>query len=252
MPDSHFHRTEVIGHGGAGAYFPGNSRPSIERALEIGVDRVEFDVQVSASRDLVLVHDDRLRAGNGKKRLVRNLSTSELREILPGLLTIDEAIELIGDRATLLIDVKASGYQQEVAKAVHRHNLGSEHAISSTFANVIRDLRRESSGIRLGISTGHMANSVPIKAARTLVSGALQLSVPAALAFTVRTIGATDVMIQYRACSARLVRFMHHRGIKVNAWTVDNPKQIRRMLSMGVDGVISNRPDLIVEALSEE
>ena len=52
---------EVIGHGGAGFYFPGNSRQSIERALEIGVDRIEFDVQRSAGDELVLVHDDRLR-----------------------------------------------------------------------------------------------------------------------------------------------------------------------------------------------
>jgi glycerophosphoryl diester phosphodiesterase len=252
MADRPEHRVEVIGHGGAGAFFPGNSRQSIEQALKIGVDRIEFDVQRSADGDLVLVHDDHLRIDGGQKRAVRGLKAAELRELLTGLLTIDEAIELIGHNAAILIDVKAPSYQQLVIDAIRRHNLGGETAVSSTYANVLRDIRRASSDIRIGISTGHMANALPVKSARTLVSGALQISVPSVLAYAVRAIGATDVMIQHRACSPRLVRQMHARGIKVNTWTVDQPKQIRRMIAMGVDGVISNRPDLVKEALDRD
>lgn len=240
---------EVIGHGGAGDFFPGNSRPSIAQALKIGVDRIEFDVQRSADGDLVLVHDDHLRLSKGRKKAVRAISTAEIRALLPGLLTFDEAVELIGGQAQLLIDVKSPGYQREVAEAIRRHSLGDDTAVSSTYANVLRDIRREFPGLRTGISTGHMANSVPIKAARTLVSGALQVSVPSMLAMAVRMTDATDVMVQYRACSTRLVNLMHSRGIRVNTWTVNHPKQIRRVIAMGVDGVISNRPDLVKEEL---
>lgn len=240
---------EVIGHGGAGDFFPGNSRASIEQALKIGVDRIEFDVRLSLEGDLVLVHDDQLRLPDGSKRAVRNLPTAEIRGMVSGLLTFDEAVELIGASASLLIDAKAPGYQREIADAIRRHDLASSAIVSSTYANVLHDLRRQFPDLRTGISTGHLANRVPVRAAKTVISGTLQLSVPAILALAVRTIGATDVMIQYRACSSRLVQLMHSRGIKVNAWTVNHPRLIRRVLAMGVDGVISNRPDLVKDEL---
>lgn len=251
MSESAGRRVEVVGHGGAGHFFPGNSRQSIEKALEIGVDRIEFDVQLAAD-GLVLVHDDKLRLPNGKKRAVRAIPTAEIREMLPGLLTFDEAVELIGGRVPLLIDIKSPGYVAEVADAIRRHNLGADDAVSSTHANVLRYLRRQFPGLRTGISTGHMANSIPFGPAKTIVSGGLQLSVPSLLAKVARAIVATDVMIQYRACSRRLVNLMHQRGIRVNAWTVNDPHQIQRVIDMGVDGVISNRPDLVKAALGRD
>ena len=241
---------EVIGHGGAGYYFPGNSRQSIECALEIGVDRIEFDVQRSAEGDIVLVHDDHLRLPTGQKRAVRDLPTSQIRSHLPGLLTFDEAVDLIGVRAKLLIDVKSIGYDDSVAAAIRRHNLAEADAIvSSTHAGVLRHLRQEFPKLRTGISTGHMANSFPIKPARAVISGGLQLAVPALLALAVRTIEATDVMVQHRACSPRLIKLMHDKGIRVNTWTVDSPRHMSRMIAMGVDSVTSNRPDLLFQLI---
>lgn len=242
---------EVIGHGGAGHYFPGNSQPSIEKAIAIGVGRIEFDVQLSGSDDLVLVHDDHLLVSPGTKRPVRHLTTSELRALLPDMLTFDEAVELIGGRARLLIDVKSSGYDAAVARAIKRHGVGgSDTIVSSTYASVLRHLRGEFADLRTGLSTGHLANSLPFKPARTAISGGLQLAVPAVLAVAVRAIGATDVMTQHRACSLRLVRLMHRRQIKVNTWTVDHPRQIERAIRLGVDSITSNRPDLVMEMLS--
>jgi glycerophosphoryl diester phosphodiesterase len=244
---------EVIGHGGAGYYFPGNSRQSIEKALEIGVARIEFDVQLSGSGELVLVHDDHLRLPTGKKRSVNKLSTAEIRLLLPGLMTFDEAVELIGGRIPFLIDVKASGYAVAVADGIRRHNLGNGATIvSSTYASVLRYLRREFADLRTGISTGHLANSFPIKSARTVISGGFQFAVPSALVVAVRAIGATDVMMQHRVCSSRLVKLMHNKGTRVNVWTVDHPRQIERAITLGVDSITSNRPDLVLDTLRSQ
>jgi glycerophosphoryl diester phosphodiesterase len=67
-----------------------------------------------------------------------------------------------------------------------------------------------------------------------------------------RGIGATETMIQHRVCTERLIRIVHDSGRKVNVWTVDRPEQMRRFIEMGVDGIISNRPDLVKEALAAE
>jgi glycerophosphoryl diester phosphodiesterase len=245
------HPIEVIGHGGAGDFFPGNSRPSIEQALKIGVDRIEFDVQKSADGELVLVHDEHLRLPNGRKRAVKSLPTVEIRNLLPGLLTFDEAVELIQRQSTLLIDVKSPGYEREVINAIRRHRLSSDASVSTTYVSVLRQLRHTFPDLRTGISTGHMATGIPYKPARTAVSGALQFAAPSLLALAVRSVHATDVMVQYRVCTPRLVKLMHTHGTRVNTWTVDLPREIRRVIDMGIDGVISNRPDLVREALDD-
>jgi len=236
---------EVIGHGGAGDFFPGNSRPAIEQALKIGVDRIEFDLQLSGSGELVLVHNEHIRLSNSTIAPVRGTAIDDIRRALTGLLTLPEAVELIGDGASLLIDVKAPGYERELVAEIQRLDIQPRVTVSSTYATTLHYLRKKFPAMRLGLSTGHLANGIPSRVARKIVSTALQLATPAPLLAAVRTVGATDVMVQYRVCSPYLVRLMHDHGVRVNTWTVDHPSQIERVLAMGVDGVISNRPDLV-------
>jgi glycerophosphoryl diester phosphodiesterase len=242
-------RPEVIGHGGAGHFFPGNCRASLEQALAIGVDRIEFDIQRAGDGRLVLVHDDKLALPGGYVRSIRGLTTPEIAALLPGLLTIDDAIELIGNRARILIDVKAPGYESTVIEAIRRHRLGADHGVSSTYANSLLSIRRAVPEIRIGISTGHLANGIGHHHARRLMSATMQRIVVPGLFAAVRLIGATDVMVQHRACSPRLVELMHVHGIRVTCWTVDLPRWIHRVYEMGVDGITSNRPDLVRDVI---
>jgi glycerophosphoryl diester phosphodiesterase len=235
---------EVVGHGGAGDFFPGNSRPAIEQALKIGVDRVEFDVQRSGDGDLVLVHDERIKRGPGKGVAVRAAPTSQLRELLPGLLTLDEAVELIGDRAGVVVDVKAPGYERAIVNAVRRHGLVAQDAIvSSTYAHSLIAIGRGAPGVRLGLSTGHLSTSLRHSAARMLAGEVVQALLPYPLLGVATSLGVTDVMIKFRMLSPKLVSLMHEHGIRVNTWTVNRPADIRRVIALGVDSVTSNRPD---------
>lgn len=243
-------RLEIIGHGGAGDFYPGNSRESIEQALKIGVDRIEIDVQRSANGDLLLVHDKRLLV-DGQWLTVRQLSTRQVREELPGLLTFDELIEVNRDRVPLLIDIKLPGYERDVFAAIRRHNLSSTVAASSTYGNVLRKLRGAIPEMRLGLSTGHMATGIQSRFMRGIVSRGLRLATPPVLVGAMGVFGASETMIQHRVCTPRLVERVHASGRKVYVWTVDRPEQMRRFIEMGVDGIISNRPDLVHEAVAE-
>ena len=132
---------EVVGHGGAGDFFPGNSRQSIAKALDLGVDRVEFDVQMAGDGTLVLVHDDSVTL-RGRKVAVRQTDLSALREAFDSLLTLDEAIALIGDRAAFMIDMKSPGYERQVAAAIHRAGIADRTIVSSTWAWSLRAVRK--------------------------------------------------------------------------------------------------------------
>jgi glycerophosphoryl diester phosphodiesterase len=241
-------RIEVIGHGGAGDFFPGNSRESIEQALKIGVDRIEVDVQRSADGNLVLVHDDTFLL-HARKTPTDEITIAQFRQLLPGLLTLDELVALNRDNVPLLLDVKLPGYEPDLIAAIRRHRLAATAFASSTHPVVLWRLKRAFPEMRLGLSTGHMATGAPFRAGRFVMTRTLRLVTPLPLVAAMRLCGATETMIQQRVCTPRLVRTVHDSGRRVNVWTVDRPDQIRRFIAMGVDGIISNRPDLVKEEL---
>jgi glycerophosphoryl diester phosphodiesterase len=242
---------EIIGHGGAGDFYPGNSRQSIEQALKIGVDRIEIDVQRSADGDLVLVHNDQFLL-HGRKTPTDEITTSQLRAMLPGLLTLDELVELNVDRVPLLLDVKLPGYERPLIEAIRRHRLAPSAAASSTHPIVLWRLKRAFPAMRLGLSTGHMATGKDNPVLRAVFSRTLRVVTPLPLVAVMRLCGATETMIQHRVCTRRLVHTVHAWGRKVNVWTVDRPDLMRRFIGMGVDGIISNRPDLVQEVRTME
>jgi len=241
---------EIIGHGGAGDFYPGNSQQAIEQGLKIGVDRLEIDVQRSADGDLVLVHDKALLI-DGNRLRVRDISTNLIRQLLPGVLTFDELIEINRHRVPLLIDIKLPGYEMEIVAAIRRHNLAESVAASSTYGNTLKKLRKAIPGMRLGLSTGHIATGINSRPVRGIVARALRLATPPLLVKAMGAFGATETMIQHRVCTPRLVEAVHGSGRRVSVWTVDRPEQMRCFIEMGVDGIISNRPDLVKEAWAE-
>ena len=239
---------EVVGHSGAGDFYPGNSRQSIEKALELGVDRVEIDVQRAGGDQIVLVHNEAVMI-DGKRHRVRNLGVDALRNALDGLLTLDEAIELTRGRSRLLVDMKSPGYEELVAAAVNTAGISDQTIVSSTYAWSLRRVKRYAPGVQIGLSTGHISTVMHQNKLISITSGVLAAVTPVPFITTARVIRADHLMLNYRICTPRFITAAHRSGLLVYAWTVNNPKPIRRMIERGVDGVISNRPDLVQEAL---
>ena len=118
----------VIAHRGDSAHRPENTLSAFASALELGVELVEMDVQLSRDGAVVVIHDasvDRTTDGTGR---VSDLTLGELRKLSAGyplrygkdyagerIPTFDEAIEAIGDRATLQVEIK--GATEGVAEA---------------------------------------------------------------------------------------------------------------------------------------
>lgn len=242
-------RVEVIGHGGAGDFFPGNSRASIEQALAIGVDRIEIDLLIDGSDELVLVHNEQVVIA-GRQRTVRSCSTADLRSALSGLLTLRDVVELIGGRTPLLIDVKAPGYEHRLIEELRALGPFPDLAFSTTYAGTLLALRTAFPDARRGLSSGHLATAFAHPRFRSFAAAVLRPLTPAPLLLTAHAVGATDIMIQHRVCTPRLVDSAHARGLRIVPWTVNRPNAMRRLVEMGVDGIISNRPDILREVLA--
>jgi glycerophosphoryl diester phosphodiesterase len=219
-----------IGHKGAAALAPENTIESIGAAIEHDVDFVEIDVVDRPDGSLVLAH-----------------SHEEIRADSPRL---EEALAYIASEAPsgtgVDLDLKWYGFERSVLDAVRRHELVERTIVSSFFPASLRSLRALEPRLRAGISYPWDKRGLSLKRslAPLVWAGAATLrgALPLRIGRMARAADATAAMLHYSVLSRAAVQRAHALGLSVYAWTVDDPKLLRRVLATGVDGVISNDP----------
>jgi glycerophosphoryl diester phosphodiesterase len=242
---------EIIGHAGAAGFHPHNSLESLQKALELGVDRIEIDVLSTREETLVLVHDTKI-AFNNRRGPVSSLSLDEVRVSIPGALTLDEAHELTSKRIPLLVDIKGRHYVQSLIVSIEAIAATDPVSASSTHARVLKQLHCRFPEMSLGLSRGHSLTKIRNRFLRGLVGRVVSVAMTLPVLVVARQCGARELMIQHHTCTRLLVLAGHLASRKVNVWTVDKPEDIRRAIRIGVDGIISNRPDLVFDELAQD
>ncbi len=219
-----------VGHKGAAALAPENTIASLAAAIAQGVDMVEFDV--------VDAPDGRLALGHSHE------------ELTPDAVTLDEALWFLADQApeTLHVDLdlKWHGYEAAVVDALVRHGLLGRALVSSFFPKSLRELRRLEPGLPTGISYPWDRRGLALRPALKPVVAAGAASLRRALPYRIgRMVSGAEAdaaMLHVSVLSRACVERCHARGIRVFAWTVDEPRLLADVLALGVDGVISNDP----------
>jgi glycerophosphoryl diester phosphodiesterase len=242
-----------VGHKGAAALEPENTLRSLQRAVELGCDLVEFDVLDLDDGTLVLAHsDDLLEVSHGAAAgLVRQLTLAELRSVSPELPTFDEALELLGraDSVGLHVDLKWHGYEAAAAGAIRRHGLLERTVVSSFHAHSLRALAAVEPSLargytypfdRRGISQRRLFAPV----ARAALLG-LRRTLPLRIARMLDRTRASAAMLHHSVVSRAVVERAHAHGAAVFAWTVDDEPALERVVRAGVDGVITNDPRIL-------
>jgi glycerophosphoryl diester phosphodiesterase len=192
---------------------------------------VEVDVHATADGELVLWHDDALPAPEGPLPLAATpLATLRRVDVGGGerVITLAEGLEVVRGRAALLIDLKADGLAEPIVATVRR--LGFAPAV---------------------VCGGYAESLRAIKALEPTIGTSLTLGRGWERAYSpdaIERVGADAVTTDWRILDPALLARLHARGLAVLAWTVDDPATMRRLLDLGVDGLTSNRPDLLLAA----
>jgi glycerophosphoryl diester phosphodiesterase len=228
-------RPLAIGHRGAAALAPENTLASLEAAVELGVDAVEFDVIERPDRELVLAHS--------------------AHEATAGPLLLDEALAWLGGQGVVVhVDVKCAGYEDAVVAALRRHGLVERAFVSTSrppslrrFAELEPELARAFSypEDRLGVSRSPLA--------APFVAGglhALRHALPRRIERMLRGSRATAASLHHTLLSGATVRRCHALDIAVIAWTVNDAVRVRELVALGVDGVVSDDPRILAATLS--
>ena len=225
-------RPLIIGHRGAAADAPENTLAAFALALAPGADGVELDVQLCADGVPVIIHDatvDRTCNGTGR---VADLSLAELRLLTidndQPIPTLDDLFATFGHRTLYNVELKTLGRGGDalaaaVARVIVAHNV-TEHVLISSF-----------SPFTLRAAQRHMPPGVPLALLRerraTRPAHAL--------------LRAAADHPHHSLVDAALMAWARRRGRRVNAWTVDDPAEARRLIGLGVHGIITNRPGQI-------
>jgi glycerophosphoryl diester phosphodiesterase len=247
-------RVLKIGHRGAAALEPENTLAAFRRAVDLGVDFVEFDVLDLVDGTLVLAHsDDLLEVSHGSAAgRVRPLRLEELREVAPQVPTLEEALDFFGSVETgLQVDVKSGRHGREVAAALGRHGLVERAVASSSWPRALRDLRGAEPKLVVGLTYPDDRRGL---ARRSLLAPlvpptvrALGRVLPRRLPRWLRSTGAAVAMLHWAVLSPGAVERCHANGAAVWTWTVNEPGLLDRVLALGVDGVISDDPRLFLQ-----
>jgi glycerophosphoryl diester phosphodiesterase len=242
-----------IGHRGAAALAPENTLHSFERAIELGVDFVEFDVLDLADGTLVLAHsDDLLEVSHGASAgSVRGRTLPALRQVAPELPTLDEALEFFTSRpVSLHVDVKCGRGSGAVARALRRHGLLGRAVASAFRRSTLRELRAVAPELALAVSYPDDCHGL---ARRRLLTpfvpptvAMLARVLPPRLARWLDASGARAAMLHYAVVSPAAVERCRKRGAAVWAWTVNSPELAASLRELGVDGIVSDDPRIFL------
>jgi glycerophosphoryl diester phosphodiesterase len=237
-----------IGHRGASAAAPQNTLAAFRKAVELGADGVELDVQLSADGAVVVIHDftvDKTTNGTGR---VADKTLAELKALDAGsrfsphfagerIPTLAEVFEAIDGRLLVNIELKAPDKNWNTAlvgpvlEIVRSHGMQAQVLFSSFNPHVLYAMKQ-------------LAPDIP--------AGALYSS--DSLAYVRRAwlepfIPHEARHPHYSMVTGPIVEWCHAHSLRVNTWTVDDPAEMRRLVAAGVNSIITNKPDVLKSVL---
>jgi glycerophosphoryl diester phosphodiesterase len=235
----------VFGHRGAKAYAPMNTLPAFELAAQQGADGVELDVQFSKDRALVVIHDFTVDSTTNGEGRVRDMTLAQLKELDAGswfgdafkdtrIPTLDEVFEAVGNHLFINVEIKVEsnstdGIEQAVADLIARRNVQRRVIVSSFDLPVLERLRKIAPGIPIGFLHFNLLREAEISRLRDLDFEAIHP--------------------HHLLIDSEYMAWAHTNGYRVNTWTVNEHDRALELRNLGVAAVISDNPDVILNAL---
>jgi glycerophosphoryl diester phosphodiesterase len=239
----------VAAHRGGAALWPENSLLAFRNALALGADLIETDVHLSADGQIIVLHDptlDRTTSGQGAVGRLSGEQIGKVRlkandgrltaEPVPTLAALLDVLAPSG--ASLLLEIKTDvarrrypGIEAKVLAMVQARGLITRVRVMAFEPATIRRVRELEPAIRTVLLIGKGR----VDRERTNLAD---------LARWAKEIGADDVGIDHHALDADLAMATRAGGLGLATWTVNEERDLRRVIGLGVDIVISDRPDL--------
>lgn len=253
---------QVIAHQGGDGIWPGNTLFAFEKAVEIGADVLEMDAHITRDGHIVLMHDETVDDTTDGTGLIEEMTLEELKQLdaaydwskdggqtfpyrgqgirVPTLAEVFEKFP----QMRYVIEIKKSGIpvEQPLCDLIRQYNMQEKVLVASFHDAVMQTFRAACPEVATSASRGEVTQFVLL--GKIFLSG---LVAPAYQAIQPPYDPAESYNIPIM--TKRFIREAHAKNIRVEPWTVNDPELMRQYIEWGVDGIITDRPDLMIEVL---
>ena len=250
----------VIAHRGGKQLWPENTLLAFRKATELGVDMLEMDVWATADGVPVVIHDETVERTTDGQGRVGEFTLVQLKRLDAGfrwlphgesgdypfrgqgisIPTLEEVFEAF-PAMPMVIEIKqtAPSIVTPVGELIQRYDRFSRTIIASFDSQVLREFRNRYPEAASSAGAG--------EARRFIIPHLIFLGHLVPLDFQLfqlpLRIGPLSLI------TPRFLRAVRARGLDVHVWTINEPETMRRLISLGVDGIMTDRPDLLLEEL---
>lgn len=241
-------KIEVVAHRGGSLLAPENTLAAFKNALRLGVDRIELDVQQTKDKVTVVIHDSRINRTTTGKGTIGKLAFAQLRTYDAGIKfseqyagekvpTLDEVLSLVNGQCTLLIEIKNpdniySGIENDVVGLIQKHQAHSWCVVQSFSYQSVSKVHELDSKIKTVLLFAKLI-------LKKLSNKHADISF------------ISEISIFHEFANKKTIDFIHGLNKKVFVWTVNTPKQMKKMIKNGVDGIISDDPKTLMELVGK-
>jgi len=226
----------VCAHRGASANYPENTLKSFIKALEQNADALEIDIRQTGDGHLVACHDFNLSRLTGVHVSLSEINLEEYKTLRINKLeppaTLDEILSEVGTGPRIVLDIKENRLEKKILAKVSERKLEEKMILSSFDPRILANLKRLNPEIKTALIAGPLS--------------LLPLAVN--VCFYLRKVS------EYTNCDYLHLHYMnilypgYHTlskwGYKISYWTVDYPRDIRNVVSLNAESIITNRPGL--------
>lgn len=222
----------IFGHRGASSSYPENTMKAFKQAFFQGALGIEFDVRFSTDNEIVIIHDeliDRTSNGSGK---VNSLTLKELRNFDFGfgekIPTLKDVLLEFGNKYWLNIEIKEEGLEEQLIQLLHKHKISEKFVISSFYGDVLNKIKEISGEIPTAFLYDFPIYDLDELANEIRING---------------------IHPRKDQINQKLIVQAHERSLSVRGWTIDEIDLALNFASINIDGIITNTPKAIINAL---
>jgi glycerophosphoryl diester phosphodiesterase len=236
----------IIAHRGASAYYPENTLPSFEGAIAMGADMVELDVQLTSDKEVVVFHDEKISRCTDGRGKIADYTLAQLKKLDAGswfdkkfqnarIPTLDEALSVCKNKIAVNIEIKTEavskmffgGIEEKSLKIVEKSGMNGHVVFSSFDPRAIMHLKQIDNTVTVALlfEKKHYGSKLPSDIIESVGADAFNCS--------------SDEFNKKWLANVKL------NNIPVNIYTVNDAKNMRRFLKIGVSGIFTNKPDIL-------
>jgi glycerophosphoryl diester phosphodiesterase len=257
-------RPLVIAHQGGDGIRPGDTMYAFKNAVEIGADVLEMDAHITKDSQIILMHDETVDDTTDGTGLIEDLTLAELKQLDAAykwsnddgktfpyrgqgiqVTTLDELFQKFPQMRYLIeIKLTENPIDKSLCDLIRQYNMQDKVMIASFHDEAMQNFRETCPEIATSASRTELRNFVLL--GKVLLSGFVAPHYQ-----SIQPPYDPKESLNIPIMTERFIREAHAKNIKVEPWTVDDPELMKQYIEWGVDGIITDRPDLMIEVLKE-